>query len=156
MILLKRKASVIGIITILVLLVVAWLIQNHISQLQHQIDELKAQNNELQNQINASKLRITQFLADESYGGGFMFYHFNAKVQNVGTADVDNVLFEVVALNTTGSEVKWYTEHLGMVLSGEDREIVGSIRLSSFLPSHFQLRAIVRWNGIIADEQTIP
>ena len=152
----KRKAAVIGIFTILALLVVAWLIQNHISQLQHQIDDLKAQNNELQNQINASKVRITQFLAVESYGGMFMDYNFSAKIQNIGTADVDNVLFEVIALNTTGTEVKWYTEHLGMLRSGEDREIAGYISISSFLPSHFQLRAIVKWNGIIVDEQTIP
>jgi hypothetical protein len=154
--LMKRTVTVIGIITILALLVVAWLIQNHISQLQNQIDELKVQNNELQNQINASKLRITQFLANESYGGMFMDYDFRAKIQNIGITDVDNVLFEVIALNTTGTEVKWYTEHLGMLRSGETREIAGSISISSFLPSHFQLRATVKWNGMIVDDQTIP
>jgi hypothetical protein len=52
MMLMKRKATVIGVITILALLVVAWFIQNHISQLQNQIDELKVQNSEFQDQLS--------------------------------------------------------------------------------------------------------
>jgi len=56
----KRKATVIGIITILALLVVAWLIQNHISLLQNQIAELKAQNSEAQDQLSELQNQLNE------------------------------------------------------------------------------------------------
>jgi hypothetical protein len=58
--LVKRKATVIGVITILALLVVAWFIQNHISQLQNQIDKLKAQNSESQDQLSELQNQLSE------------------------------------------------------------------------------------------------
>lgn len=153
----NKKATAISIMIILALSVAALLVQNQINQLQNQIDEIKAKNNELQSQINASKTKITQFLANQSYGGGFMNCDFDIKIQNLGAADVNNVLLEVLALNTARAEVKRYNQYLGTLHSGEEREVIGHIYMYVFLiPQHFQLQAMLEWNGMVLDEQTLP
>ena len=102
-------------------------------------------------------VQITEFTVDQSLGGSFIDCKFNVTVQNFGPDSISDVLLEVTAFDSEGTEAKQYTEQLGTLSIREERKITGLISIYVFLtPQHFQIQSALIWNGTVLDEQTLP
>ena len=133
-------------------------LQIHNSELENQINDLQNQNSELQNLISEQEAQLSKFTNRVNITGfstsGFspvgallIQSKANVTIQNLGVNDVEGL---TLIINCSAAENLAQTYSLDVLLSGEKREISGSVYWT--LGQSVKVTVTLKLGDIVLDE----